>query len=260
MSEQIDWSDIGRKFRAPFDPQDVDFRPQTQGKGASGKAQAVCYVSARVVMDRLDEVVGPGAWSFSYEPIVVANGQVQIAKGRLTVHGVTKEDAGEANNFDPSKACVSDAIKRAAVMWGIGRYLYDIGGEWVTLNQYGQIAPEDLKRLRAKLPRPDGKPSQQPVTRPVAPTEPAPEVAHHVEDNRPVAAPATQAPASAPAGKYNALADTEVRKPAAALGYGSVDRFETFMDEATGGDRANATRAQLLAYAEQLKASRKRAS
>lgn len=176
MSEQqqaLDWAEIGRKFRAPFNPEDVDFRPQS-GK-ASSKSQAVCYVSARVVQDRLDDVVGPGNWSFTFEPIVVTNGQVQIAKGRLSVHGVAKEDAGEANNFDPSKACVSDTIKRAAVMWGIGRYLYDVGSEWVTLNQYGQIAPEDVKRLRAKLPRPSGSkpaPASQQQTRAAAPSQP----------------------------------------------------------------------------------------
>ena len=152
MSE-INWREIGAALRAPFGPADVDFRPQ--GKpNSSGKVQAVCYIDARTVADRLDDVVGPGAWEFTYEPLVTANGQVQIAKGRLSIHGVVKEDVGEASNFDPSKGCVSDALKRAAVLWGIGRYLYGIGGEWVTADQYGRINDEDVKRLRAKLPRP----------------------------------------------------------------------------------------------------------
>lgn len=153
MSEP-NWDDIRSRLAEPFNPEDVDFRGQTS-KGEDGRAQAVCYVDARTVMDRLDAVVGPGAWSFTYEPLIVANGQVQVAKGALTVHGVTKEDIGEASNFDPSKGCVSDALKRAAVLWGIGRYLYSIGGDWVTLEK-GRITPGDLKRLRAKLPRPGG--------------------------------------------------------------------------------------------------------
>ena len=156
MPDEIDWQAISAKLRAPFDPADVDFRPQGNPNG-NGKAQAVCYIDARAVADRLDDVVGPGAWSFTYEPLVIDKGQIQIAKGRLTIHGVTKEDVGEASNFDASKGCVSDALKRAAVLWGIGRYLYDVGGEWVTLDQYKRISREDVQRLRGKLPTPNGK-------------------------------------------------------------------------------------------------------
>ena len=152
---EIDWQAISAALRQPFNPADVDFRPQGKPSG-NGKVQAVCYIDARTVADRLDDVVGPGAWEFTYEPLVTANGQVQIAKGRLSIHGVVKEDVGEASNFDPSKGCVSDALKRAAVLWGIGRYLYGIGGEWVTPDQYGRISNDDVKRLRAKLPTPNG--------------------------------------------------------------------------------------------------------
>lgn len=157
---EINWQEIGAKLRAPFAPADVDFRPQGNPNG-SGKAQAVCYIDARVVADRLDEVVGPGAWSFTYEPLVIDKGEVKVAKGRLTIHGITKEDVGESSNFDPSKGCVSDALKRAAVLWGIGRYLYGIGGEWVTLDQYKRIPAEVVERLRAKLPKPNGQPASQ---------------------------------------------------------------------------------------------------
>ena len=173
-----EWREVGKRLAQPFDPSCVDFRPQ--GKpGKTGKVQAVCYIDARTVADRLDDVVEPGAWEFTYEPLVTANGQVQIAKGRLTIHGVTKEDVGEASNFDPSKGCVSDALKRAAVLWGIGRYLYGIGGEWVTPDDYGRITPADVQRLRAKLPTPNGqtpaRPASPPARRdaPQTPSEPS---------------------------------------------------------------------------------------
>lgn len=151
----IDWRDIGEKLRAPFNPEDVDFRPQGN-PNANGKAQAICYIDARTVADRLDEVVGPGAWSFTYQPIVIDKGEVQLAKGILTIHGVTKEDIGDASTYATSKGCVSDALKRAAVLWGIGRYLYGVGSEWVALDQHKRIPDETVARLRTKLPRPDG--------------------------------------------------------------------------------------------------------
>lgn len=165
MTNEIDWQAISAKLREPFNPDDVDFRPQGNPNN-NGKAQAVCYIDARAVADRLDDVVGPGAWSFTYEPLVIDKGQIQIAKGRLTIHGVTKEDVGEASNFDASKGCVSDALKRAAVLWGIGRYLYDVGGEWVTLDQYKRISREDVQRLRGKLPRPASVSSTRPASPP----------------------------------------------------------------------------------------------
>ena len=148
------WDTISAALRAPFDPADVDFRPQ--GKPQAGKScQMVCYVDARAVMDRLDEAVGPGAWVFDYEPLVMDK-EIRIAKATLTIHGVAKSDVGEASEFAPSKGCVSDALKRCAALWGVGRYLYDVPSAWVTPDANGKIPPQEIAKLRAKLPRPGG--------------------------------------------------------------------------------------------------------
>ena len=161
---EIDWQAISAALRQPFNPADVDFRPQ--GKPSNGgNVQVVAYVDARTVMARLDEACGPGGWSFTYEPIVVANGQVQIAKGRLEIHGVVREDVGEASNFDPSKGCVSDTLKRVAVQFGVGRYLYDIERTWVKA-QGDRLSDETIAHLRAKLPRPDGVAPARPASPP----------------------------------------------------------------------------------------------
>ncbi|HKW21699.1 MAG TPA: Rad52/Rad22 family DNA repair protein [Ktedonobacterales bacterium] len=165
------WLDLREKLARPFDPADVDFRPQMSGKSDAGsRVQAVCYIDARVVADRLDEVVGPGEWSFRFEPLVIERGEIQIAKGALTIHGVTKEDVGDGSTFATSKGCVSDALKRAAVLWGVGRYLYAQPVEWVTLDAHKRISDADLAKLRARLPRPDG-------AQPTPPSRPAPTVA-----------------------------------------------------------------------------------
>jgi hypothetical protein len=154
MAEQsgIDWRQVGAALREPFPADHVEWRPQ--GKCEPGKrVQLVPYIDARAVQDRLDDVVGPGAWSFELEPIVIAGGELKVTRGRLTLHGVSKDDIGTASTFDPSKGCASDALKRAAVQWGVGRYLYDLPAVWVQLDERGNVPPAKLEQLREALRR-----------------------------------------------------------------------------------------------------------
>ena len=185
MSDEIVWRELGEKLRRPFDPNDVDFRVQGRVSEQTGKGQVVAYIDARLVQDRLDAVVGPGEWTFEWEPIVVEKGDVQVAKGTLTIHGVAKSDVGTASNFEASKGCVSDALKRAAVHFGIGRYLYDIPASWVQADpKNGRISDEVLRGLRAKLPRPDGAQPQ-----PTLPAFTAKPPVIHAPADEPVATP-----------------------------------------------------------------------
>jgi len=46
----------------------------------------------------------------------------------LTILGVTKADVGSPSMADQLKGATSDALKRAAVKFGIGAYLYDLKG------------------------------------------------------------------------------------------------------------------------------------
>ena len=49
---------------------------------------------------------------------------------QLTIFGVTKADVGYAkapdsdDEAEPAKAAWSDSLKRAAVQWGVARYLH----------------------------------------------------------------------------------------------------------------------------------------
>ncbi|MGH2502911.1 MAG: Rad52/Rad22 family DNA repair protein, partial [Ktedonobacterales bacterium] len=147
------WQEIARKLQAPFDRDDVEFRVQGRVSDQSGRAQVVAYVDARVVQDRLDQVVGPGNWSFDWEPVLVENGQVMLAKGTLTVLGVAKSDIGSASNFEQSLGCVSHAFKRAAVHWGVGRYLYGLPMTWVNVEKGGRLSEAVMTSLRNSLPR-----------------------------------------------------------------------------------------------------------
>lgn len=119
---------------APFPDDEIEFLPRGS---ANGRARALAYIDARAVMRRLDFIVGPENWSFDFD--ILDSGRPDpkggkssiLVKGKLTVCGVTKCDAGEAQDEDEAlKSAVSDAIKRAAVHFGIGRYLYYLPAVW----------------------------------------------------------------------------------------------------------------------------------
>jgi hypothetical protein len=148
------WEELARRLREPFDPNEVDFRVQGRANEQTGRGQVVAYIDARVVQDRLDAIVGAGNWSFDWTPLVIDNGEVMVSKGTLTIHGVSKSDAGSASNFEQSLGAVSHCFKRAAVHWGIGRYLYSLPATWVQVEKGGRISEAVLRELRSKLPRP----------------------------------------------------------------------------------------------------------
>ena len=89
-------------------------------KGAGGKE--LVYIDARQVMNRLDEVFDVGGWQAHYEHI----GGRMICKLSCLIGDkwVTKSDGAGDTNIEGDKGGISDALKRAAVLWGIGRYLY----------------------------------------------------------------------------------------------------------------------------------------
>jgi hypothetical protein len=157
----------------PFDPEEVEVKVQAVSKDRT-RAQVVAYVDARTVLDRLDEVVGPGGWSDTYEVLtnsVDGDGRRLVeVKCVLTIAGVSKEDVGEGDSL---KAAFSDALKRAAVKFGVGRYLYRLPKMWADLDERGNIRdPEGVKRAMLGLegdrpkddrpvPRREAKPQPQ---------------------------------------------------------------------------------------------------
>ncbi|ADV67481.1 Rad52/Rad22 family DNA repair protein [Deinococcus maricopensis] len=121
-------SDVQRRLRAPFPAHFVGWKPQTISKDRT-RALMLAYVDARAVQDRLD-AVAPDDWTFQVD--VIPGTTHPTVKGRLTILGVTREDIGEAEGDLASiKAATSDALKRCAVQFGIGRYLYDLPKQWV---------------------------------------------------------------------------------------------------------------------------------
>lgn len=101
-------------LRRPFAVEAIKFRP-----GGSG---VLAYIDARVVIERLNHVVG-GAWSTDFE--ILPTGKQIVCK--LTVKGTRREDVGTMGTgsaVDPVKTGYSDALKRAAVHFGVGVSVY----------------------------------------------------------------------------------------------------------------------------------------
>lgn len=147
----VNWQAIGRALAAPFPAEDVEWRV-AGGKAEAGKsARIVPYLRTAAVMERLDVVCGLGGWSFELEPVVVAGGELQVARGRLTIYGVTRDGIGTASSWEPSKGCASDALKRAAALFGVGRYLAQLPPVTCTLDRGGNIPHEMLERLATRL-------------------------------------------------------------------------------------------------------------
>jgi hypothetical protein len=181
----------------PFDPDEVEFTVKATSKDRK-KALMVAHLTARSVMDRLDEMVREGlleSWTTAFE--VVERGTVKVrtrdgekedpfyavvARIHLELPGgktLVKEDVGEG---DTLKGAFSDALKRAAVHLGIGRYLYRLGEMWVDLPE-GKDYPseEELRKLRSRLrgltrqEAKEEKPQAKPQGQPQAQAQPKPQ-------------------------------------------------------------------------------------
>ena len=113
------------------------------------RALAAAYIDSRAVMDRLDYVFGKRGWSPHYTVTpkgLMCDLTVTWADGTVT----TKSALGHAGGGIDigEKGDESDALKRAAVVYGVGRYLYRMPSPWVDYD-------DRAKRLTRLPPLPD---------------------------------------------------------------------------------------------------------
>ena len=120
--------EVVHKLRQPFAPGVMRWKIQTRvnEQQAEPYATVVVYVDARTVAAHLDDVV-PGRWSTVYAAPPVTVG-LPALECRLTVCGVTRSDVGTvepgSRAGSDTKDLYSDALKRAAVQYGVGAFLY----------------------------------------------------------------------------------------------------------------------------------------
>lgn len=101
-----------------------------------GKARIVAYQDARDVQLVLDHVCGPQNWS--NEPRSINNNLFMVIGINTEEEGwVYKADVGMEANIGGAKGEASDALKRAAVVWGVFRDIYML--DYIVLDAKGQV-------------------------------------------------------------------------------------------------------------------------
>lgn len=151
-------TEILLKLAEPFPVDAISWRVGSMSKDKT-KARALAYLDARDVMDRLDDVCCAD-WECEYLPMTNGTACCRIGifiDGRMR----WRSNGAGATDIEGEKGQYSDAFKRAAVLWGIGRYLYSLDSPWVKLDEWKQIEKDELPRLRALLER-NGKPQSTP--------------------------------------------------------------------------------------------------
>ena len=135
-----------KQLAEPFPASDIEWRVGRSGmKDGEPWATVLAYVTNRAIMDRLDAVCGVGNWQNEFRPWTTgANGVMCGIAIRIDDEWVWKWDGAEQpkerNDGQPVavKGGFSASMKRAAVQWGIGRYLYDVDEGFAVISQRGK--------------------------------------------------------------------------------------------------------------------------
>lgn len=119
-----------QQLQAPFHPNDIEWRVQRESRDGSS-VLVLAYVTNRAIQARLDEVFGPFGWQNSFHEGPQGGLICKIGAQLPTSDSwVWKEDGAENTQVEAVKGGLSSAMKRAAVQWGIGRYLYNLTDNW----------------------------------------------------------------------------------------------------------------------------------
>lgn len=194
----------------PFSDADIEWRISATTK-SKDKGRAVPYVTNRAIQSRLDQAVGIDGWYNAFTPWQADSGSKKAAQlCTIFIYFPTletwlgKSDGADNSDIEPVKGGLSDSMKRAAVQWGIGRYLYGMPQVWVAIDDRGAIVREErskldqthsswVKSLGAKAQRAGSGPA------PNAPSPGKPQPAPQPPAPPPAKAPAPPAPAPEPA-------------------------------------------------------------
>jgi hypothetical protein len=126
-------TDLAKDLSGPFEPKYIQWRVGRAGiSGGKPWARVLAYVDARAIQERLDQVCGPDNWKVEYQP--VGKGFLCGLSIKCENEWVTKWDGSDETDIEAFKGGISKSLVRAASVWGIGRYLYDLGENWRALS------------------------------------------------------------------------------------------------------------------------------
>lgn len=124
-----------QQLKEPFNPKVVHWRIGATNARAlkcdarnATKGIALAYVDARDVMKRFDDVCGD-LWQVEYP----FDGCCRIGV-KIDNEWIWRSNGAGETQVEGEKGKYSDAFKRAAVLWGVGRYLYYLKDQWCDLH------------------------------------------------------------------------------------------------------------------------------
>lgn len=144
--------EIEKELAEPFDPLDIEWRIQRTSKDNKG-AWVLAYIDNRAVMNRLDKVVGAFNWrntKTQFKDGVVDT--IEIRNPDNPAEWVGKSDGADPTQIEPFRGAMSDSMKRSAVLWGIGRYLYQLESFRIPLIE-GYKKDDDWYKVELKDPK-----------------------------------------------------------------------------------------------------------
>lgn len=131
--------DLEALLKRPFEPNDILWRVSRAGSNSKGVwAKVLAYVDSRAIQERLDALFGIDGWEDDYKEIrqggIVCNLRLKIGD-----EWVTKSDGAQMTQVESVKGGISDALKRTAVKFGVGRYLYNLSETWADIDDNGEL-------------------------------------------------------------------------------------------------------------------------
>lgn len=145
------------RLSAPFSPEEVEWKLQNTSGSWNGKALAVPYIKSAAIQKRLDETAGPYGWQTDFRPWLPSapSGQ-QSQLCVLSLYSderkewIHKTDGAEMTDYESIKGGLSSAFKRAAQLWGIGRYLKELPSAYCAVETYQDKKGNEKARIGAK--------------------------------------------------------------------------------------------------------------
>ena len=140
------------RLEYPFTPDEIEWRVLRTTKDKT-KGQVAAYVDSRAIQYRLDGVLGRENWKNEFVTVQGANNDATSHICTLSIYyperkeWISKSDGASSTDIEPVKGGLSNAFKRAASMWGIGRYLYGLKNIWANLDEYKAIDKSEYDRL-----------------------------------------------------------------------------------------------------------------
>ena len=130
--------EIFEKLSEKFPAESIEWRISQSGKKANGDIWARClaYITNRAIQDRLDAVFTPFGWRNEFREW--KGGQLCGISVKYDGEWITKWDGAQDTQFESMKGGISGSMKRAAVQWGIGRYLYNLDEAFAIVSDKGK--------------------------------------------------------------------------------------------------------------------------